>query len=141
MSISIILIYFFTFTSNIDSLQLPIKNGKIIQNKPGVDRLNKAVLISPTDDIRIRSCLDGKITIIDKDEWGYIVCVKADSITMIYSIFDSVKVKLNEYVKKGDVIGFKNKSSSDDNYIMFSVFILEKEVEATDYLVNIKGCQ
>ena len=140
MSISFLLVCFFTFIGNPDSLLLPIKNGKIIQSKPGVDRLNKAVLIAPTDDIHIRSCLNGKISTITKDDWGYTVCVKTDSIIMIYSIFDSVEVKLNEYVKKGDVIGVKNKSSSDNNYIMFSVFVLEKEAEATDYLVKVKDC-
>ncbi len=141
MGISFLLICFFTFTGNTDSLQLPIKNGKIIHNKPGVDKLNKALLIAPTDDFSIRSCLDGRIAVIDKDEWGYIVGVKSDSINIIYSVFDSVEVKLNQSIKKGDVIGVKNKSLNDDNYIMFSVFILEKEVEATDYLVKNKDCQ
>jgi hypothetical protein len=141
MGISLLLVCFLTLTGNTDSLQLPIKNGKIIQNKPGVDRLNKAVLIVPTDDIRIRSCLNGKVSNVTKDDWGYTVCVKTDSVIIIYSVFDSVEVKMNENIKKGDVIGFKNKSSSDDNYMMFSVFILEKEVEATDYLVKMKDCQ
>jgi murein DD-endopeptidase MepM/ murein hydrolase activator NlpD len=138
MSIPFYLIFLFAFGCNSDSLQLPIKNGKIIQSKQGVDRLNKAVIIVPGDDICIRSCLDGKISIIDKDESGYTVCVKSDSITMIYSIFDSIDVKLNENIKRGDVIGLKNKTLNDYNYIMFSVFIFEKEVEAADYLVNSK---
>ncbi|HRG24731.1 MAG TPA: M23 family metallopeptidase [Chitinophagaceae bacterium] len=141
MSIPFLLFFFFTFTGNTDSLQLPIKNGKIIQNKPGVDKLNKALLIAPTDDFTIRSCLDGRIAVIDKDEWGYIVGVECDSINIIYSIFDSVNVKMNQSIKKGDVIGVKSKSLNDDNYIMFSVFLGGKEVEATDYLVKNKDSQ
>jgi len=100
------------------------------------------LLIAPTDDFRIRSCMDGKVAVIDKDEWGYIVGVKSDSVNIIYSIFDSVNVMLNQNIKKGDVIGVKNKClSDDDNYITFSVFILGKEVEATNYLVRMQGHQ
>ncbi len=124
--------------NNNDTLQLPIKNGIIVHSNAYVHRTNKSVLIAPQNDFDIRACLAGEIGGIIKDEGGYFISVKTDSIITIYSLLDSVKVNLNDSVKKGDVIGSKDKGS-DDNSIIFSVYISGKEVEAFDYLVKINA--
>lgn len=55
---------------------------------------------------------------------------------MMYSIMYSVKVSLNEIIKQGAVIGFKNKVSSNYENIMFPVSISGKEADARDYLIR-----
>ncbi|MBX2944149.1 MAG: hypothetical protein KF860_17600 [Cyclobacteriaceae bacterium] len=135
MNIFFLLLYSLAFPNNTDTLQLPIKNGIVGPSNAYLHRTNKSVLIAPQNDFDVRTCLAGKIEGVIKGEGGYFIGVKTDSIITIYSLLDSVKVALNDSVKKGDVIGWKDKRS-DDNSIIFSVYISGKEVEAVDYLVR-----
>ena len=124
-------------SNNGDSLRLPIKNGKIIQTRSDADKFTKSILISPTDDFHIRSCINGKIFAIKVEEWGYDVAVNSDSVLIIYSGFDSlntVDVKIGNYIKQTDVIGWK-KSDGNEEYIILTVFINGHEVDPKKYLI------
>ena len=136
MNVQLICLISLLFCNSQDTLQLPIKNGKIVPITPGVERLNKAVIISPTNDKRIRSCFDGKVLVAGRDEWGYHIVVSTDSIIIIYSDVDSILVNNNQNIKKGDVIGYKIDFKDNEPYLMFSVFIREQEVDARKYLVH-----
>ena len=120
-----------------DSLRLPIKNGRIIQTRSNADKFTKSILISPTDDFHIRSCINGKIFAIKVEEWGYDVAVNSDSVLIIYSGFDSlnaVDVKIGNNIKQSDVIGWK-KSVGNEEYIILTVFINGHEVDPKKYLI------
>ena len=120
-----------------DSLKLPVRNGKIINENIYADKLNKAILIEPTIDFGIYSCSDGKISAINKDDQEYQIIITQDSLMLMYSIVDSASVLKGQVIKKGDLIGFKTNKTSNEKYIMFSVFKGTKEINAKDYLVNI----
>lgn len=118
-----------------DCLQFPIKNGIITPNRPNLHQYAKAIEIKPSIDFNVHACLSGIIGTIWKREEGYFLAMKSDSITIIYSLIDSVTVKEKDFVRKGDIVGVQK----GNNPIVFAVYISRKEVEAIDY-VSRKKC-
>lgn len=111
MAYSFLVLLFLNTNLYNDTLLLPVKNGELIEMTSNDHPYGLGILISPSSDFNIRSCTDGvvlKISKIDID-YTYQIAIKSKNIIFFYSMMDTVFVKTNEKIKKGEVIGFKNK--------------------------------
>ncbi len=135
----IIFQFFLLFVSSIancqDILNLPIKNGRIANPRPYADHLDKRVLIEPSNDFYVRSCFSGKIINIRNDDDGYTITVVKDSLIAFYSFVDSVLVKLQQFIEKGSIIGMKTMASSNEKFIVLSIYLGKIEVDPRNYIV------
>lgn len=99
---------------------------------------NTGILYTSEEQFDVLSTLDGKITKISKDELlGNVVEITHSNtlITTYYSI-DNVKVKENQTIKQGEVIGTSGKnniSSTSDNMMLFEVSLNGNNVDPENY--------
>lgn len=99
---------------------------------------NTGILYTSEEQFDVLSTLDGKITKISKDELlGNVVEITHSNtlITTYYSI-DNVKVKENQTIKQGEVIGTSGKnniSSTSDNMMLFEVSLNGNNIDPENY--------
>lgn len=99
---------------------------------------NTGILYTSEEQFDVLSTLDGKITKISKDELlGNVVEISHSNtlITTYYSI-DNVKVKENQTIKQGEVIGTSGKnniSSTSDNMMLFEVSLNGNNIDPENY--------
>lgn len=99
---------------------------------------NTGILYTSEEQFDVLSTLDGKITKISKDELlGNVVEITHSNtlITTYYSI-DNVKVKENQTIKQGEVIGTSGKnniSSTSDNMMLFEVSLNGNNIDPDNY--------
>ncbi len=99
---------------------------------------NTGILYTSEEQFDVLSTLDGNITKISKDELlGNVVEITHSNtlITTYYSI-DNVKVKENQTIKQGEVIGTSGKnniSSTSDNMMLFEVSLNGNNIDPENY--------
>lgn len=99
---------------------------------------NTGILYTSEEQFDVLSTLDGKITKISKDELlGNVVEITHSNtlITTYYSI-DNVKVKENQTIKQGEIIGTSGKnniSSTSDNMMLFEVSLNGNNIDPENY--------
>lgn len=99
---------------------------------------NTGILYTSEEQFDVLSTLDGKITKISKDELlGNVVEIThSNSLTTTYYSIDNVKVKENQTIKQGEVIGTSGKnniSSTSDNMMLFEVSLNGNNIDPENY--------
>lgn len=99
---------------------------------------NTGILYTSEDQFDVLSTLDGKITKISKDELlGNVVEIThSNTLTTTYYSIDNVKVKENQTIKQGEVIGTSGKnniSSTSDNMMLFEVSLNGNNIDPENY--------
>lgn len=99
---------------------------------------NTGILYTSEEQFDVLSTLDGKITKISKDELlGNVVEIShSNTLTTTYYSIDNVKVKENQIIKQGEVIGTSGKnniSSTSDNMMLFEVSLNGNNVDPENY--------
>lgn len=99
---------------------------------------NTGILYTSEEQFDVLSTLDGKITKISKDELlGNVVEITHSNIlTTTYYSIDNVKVKENQTIKQGEVIGTSGKnniSSTSDNMMLFEVSLNGNNIDPENY--------
>ena len=99
---------------------------------------NTGILYTSEEQFDVLSTLDGKITKISKDELlGNVVEIThSNTLTTIYYSIDNVKVKENQTIKQGEVIGTSGKnniSSTSDNMMLFEVSLNGNNIDPENY--------
>ena len=99
---------------------------------------NTGILYTSEEQIDVLSTLDGKITKISKDELlGNVVEIThSNALTTTYYSIDNVKVKENQTIKQGEVIGTSGKnniSSTSDNMMLFEVSLNGNNIDPENY--------
>jgi len=122
-----------------DSMQLPIRNGRIVENKPlAVESWsNGDVEIELSSDLNVYSCSEGNVKKIKNfKDYGYLIIVKTSDNNLTYSYFmvDSALVNTGEVIKKGQMLGLK-RSCTEKKSIYFSVSEKTKHLNARNFLI------
>ena len=99
---------------------------------------NTGILYTSEEQFDVLSTLDGKITKISKDELlGNVVEITHfNTLTTTYYSIDNVKVKENQTIKQGEVIGTSGKnniSSTSDNMMLFEVSLNGNNIDPENY--------
>lgn len=99
---------------------------------------NTGILYTSEEQFDVLSTLDGKITKISKDELlGNVVEIShSNTLTTTYYSIDNVKVKENQTIKQGEVIGTSGKnniSSTSDNMMLFEVSLNGNNIDPENY--------
>ena len=99
---------------------------------------NTGILYTSEEQFDVLSTLDGKITKISKDELlGNVVEIShSNTLTTTYYSIDNVKVKENQTIKQGEVIGTSGKnniSSTSDNMMLFEVSLSGNNIDPENY--------
>ena len=99
---------------------------------------NTGILYTSEEQFDVLSTLDGKITKISKDELlGNVVEIThSNALTTTYYSIDNVKVKENQTIKQGEVIGTSGKnniSSTSDNMMLFEVSLNGNNIDPENY--------
>lgn len=99
---------------------------------------NTGILYTSEEQFDVLSTLDGKITKISKDELlGNVVEIThSNTLTTTYYSIDNVKVKENQTIKQGEVIGTSGKnniSSTSDNMMLFEVSLNGNNIDPENY--------
>lgn len=99
---------------------------------------NTGILYTSEEQFDVLSTLDGKITKISKDELlGNVVEIThSNTLTTTYYSIDNVKVKENQTIKQGEVIGTSGKnniSSTSDNMMLFEVSLNGNNIDPDNY--------
>ena len=99
---------------------------------------NTGILYTSEEQFDVLSTLDGKITKISKDELlgNVIEITHSNTLTTTYYSIDNVKVKENQTIKKGEVIGTSGKnniSSTSDNMMLFEVSLNGNNIDPENY--------
>lgn len=99
---------------------------------------NTGILYTSEEQFDVLSTLDGKITKISKDELlGNVVEIThSNTLTTTYYSIDNVKVKENQTIKQGEVIGTSGKnniSSNSDNMMLFEVSLNGNNIDPENY--------
>lgn len=110
--------------SALDTMWLPVNNGQVVDNKlrSAVESDRVGVEILFDKDPIVYSCSNGKVSSISKrGDWGNLIIIKCEDLTYGYMQVDSVLVKDNDIVKKGQPIG-QNEMKSPVSSIVFVVY-------------------
>lgn len=99
---------------------------------------NTGILYTSEEQFDVLSTLDGKITKISKDELlGNVVEIThSNTLTTTYYSIDNVKVKENQTIKQGEIIGTSGKnniSSTSDNMMLFEVSLNGNNIDPENY--------
>lgn len=99
---------------------------------------NTGILYTSEEQFDVLSTIDGKITKISKDELlGNVVEIThSNTLTTTYYSIDNVKVKENQTIKQGEVIGTSGKnniSSTSDNMMLFEVSLNGNNIDPENY--------
>lgn len=99
---------------------------------------NTGILYTSEEQFDVLSTLDGKITKISKDELlGNVVEIShSNTLTTTYYSIDNVKVKENQTIKQGEVIGTSGKnniSPTSDNMMLFEVSLNGNNIDPENY--------
>lgn len=99
---------------------------------------NTGILYTSEEQFDVLSTVDGKITKISKDELlGNVVEIThSNTLTTTYYSIDNVKVKENQTIKQGEVIGTSGKnniSSTSDNMMLFEVSLNGNNIDPENY--------
>lgn len=122
-----------------DTMLLPIKNGLVIVRPMDnyVARAKLGAEIQPTTDLSIRSCTDGQVLRIAKfkDTMVNDVVVKIGDTILSYICVDSVTVKADQMLKRGDIIGFKTKANDKHPTLILYVSVRNRDILPGRFLV------
>ena len=99
---------------------------------------NTGILYTSEEQFDVLSTLDGKITKISKDELieNVVDITHSNTLTTTYYSIDNVKVKENQTIKQGEVIGTSGKnniSSTSDNMMLFEVSLNGNNIDPENY--------
>ena len=99
---------------------------------------NTGILYTSEEQFDVLSTFDGKITKISKDELlGNVVEIThSNTLTTTYYSIDNVKIKENQTIKQGEVIGTSGKnniSSTSDNMMLFEVSLNGNNIDPENY--------
>ena len=109
---------------------------------------NTGVCYGGKEDFEVNAILDGKVIDVKEDELlGTVVQIEHDNkITSVYQSLKDVKIKVNDLVKQGDVIGMAGTSNINkdlNNHLCFELIINGLNVNPENYfdksLKEIKG--
>ena len=109
---------------------------------------NTGVCYGGKEDFEVNAILDGKVIDVKEDELlGTVVQIEHDNkITSVYQSLKNVKIKVNDLVKQGDVIGMAGTSNINkdlNNHLCFELIINGLNVNPENYfdksLKEIKG--
>lgn len=114
------------------TLELPVKNGKLIQVEHSIPT---SVEIEVTSDLNIYSLHDGKVKKVTKSEnFGVNIFIfdLLSNLTYCYTLLDNCNVSNGQKIFKGQVIGSKKNLNES---IVLKIFDGKKMINPLKYLV------
>lgn len=99
---------------------------------------NTGILYTSNEQFDVLSTLDGTVTKISKDELlGNVVEIThSNTLTTTYYSIDNIKIKENQTIKQGEIIGTSGKnniSSTSDNMMLFEVSLNGNNIDPENY--------
>jgi hypothetical protein len=130
-----IIFFAFFIHGSVDTMRLPINQGRILTLKEKNPPAHRGIFIQPSTDFNVRSCSDGRVQNVFKTGADWAMVIMQNDTSYAYAQMDSVTVNPGELVSKGDLIGQRKLIPNDYKSIIFFVLKGNKELDPEKFII------
>jgi hypothetical protein len=130
-----IIFFAFFIHGSVDTMRLPINQGRILILKEKKSPAHRGIFIQPSTNFNVRSCSDGRVQNVFKVGADWAMVIMQNDTSYAYAQMDSITLNPGELVNKGDLIGQRKLIPNDYKSIIFFVLKGNKELDPEKFVV------